>query len=223
MQEGEGTFPARDVCPPNIPNKNSCDPNEIVGPSGIDSVHWVSRQDTLKYQIKFENDSLQANTAAQRIVVRQKLDSTVNPLSVRMGDYGFANQRFTVPTKGSSFVTRLSLGATLGVDVEVTGGLDIANREVFWTFQSLEVGKNVPPYDPLKGLLPINDSLGNGEGYVSYTVLPRANSHTRDSVQAQASVFFDVNAPVITNTWRRKSPLWLWMFCAICCQLPFAC
>ena len=178
-----------------------CDPNEIIGNTGIDTVRWVSYKDTLAYQIKFENDSLQANTAAQRIVIRQKLDTTVNPLSIRMGEFGFANQRFTPPAKGSSFTTRLNLGTTLGVDVEVTGGLDIANREVFWTFQSLEVGKNVPPYDPLKGLLPVNDALGNGEGFVSYTVLPRSNSKTRDSVQAQAAIYFDVNAPVITNTW----------------------
>jgi hypothetical protein len=125
----------------------------------------------------------------------------VNPLSVRMGEFGFANQRFSPSAKGSSFISHLSLGSTLGVDVEVTAGLDIVNREVFWTFQSLEVGRNVPPYDPKKGMLPVNDTLGNGEGFVTYTVMPRSNSRTRDSVKAQASIYFDVNAPVITNTW----------------------
>ena len=179
-----------------------CDPNEIIGSIGVDTVHWVSHKDTLAYRVNFENDSLFASTAAQRIVIRQKLDSTVNPLSIRLGEFGFANQRFQIPTKTSSYSTRLNLGATnIGVDVEVTAGLDIVNREVFWIFQSLQTGKNVPPYVPKQGLLPVNDSLGNGQGYVTYTVLPRAESRTRDSVKAQAAIYFDVNAPVITNTW----------------------
>jgi hypothetical protein len=179
-----------------------CDPNEIIGPIGVDTVHWVSHKDTLAYRVNFENDSLQANTAAQRIVIRQKLDTTVNPLSVRLGEFGFANQRFQIPTKTSSYTTRLNLGSTnIGVDVEVTAGLDIVNREVFWILQSLQAGKNIPPYDPKQGLLPVNDTLGNGQGYVTYTVAPRAESRTRDSVKAQAAIYFDVNAPVITNTW----------------------
>jgi len=180
----------------------SCDPNEILGPIGKDTVRWVSLKDTLVYRINFENDSLFANTSAQRIVIRQTLDNTVDPLMVRMGEFGFGNQRFEIPVKTSSYVTRLNLGATaLGVDVEVTAGLDIAKREVFWAFQSLEPGKYEPPYDPNKGLLPINDVLGNGQGYVTYRVLPAANAQTRDIIHAQAKIYFDVNPPVTTNNW----------------------
>ena len=34
----------------------SADPNEIIGPMGYDSIHWVSVKDVLNYTILFEND-----------------------------------------------------------------------------------------------------------------------------------------------------------------------
>lgn len=34
----------------------SADPNEIIGPMGYDSIHWVSINDMLNYTILFEND-----------------------------------------------------------------------------------------------------------------------------------------------------------------------
>ena len=34
----------------------SADPNEIIGPTGYDSIRWVSINDVLNYTILFEND-----------------------------------------------------------------------------------------------------------------------------------------------------------------------
>ena len=34
----------------------SYDPNELLGPTGVDSVRWVSINDVLNYTIFFEND-----------------------------------------------------------------------------------------------------------------------------------------------------------------------
>ena len=34
----------------------SADPNEIIGPAGYDSIHWVNISDVLNYTILFEND-----------------------------------------------------------------------------------------------------------------------------------------------------------------------
>ena len=33
----------------------SADPNEIIGPMGYDSIHWVSGKDVYNYTILFEN------------------------------------------------------------------------------------------------------------------------------------------------------------------------
>ena len=34
----------------------SADPNEIIGPMGYESIHWVSGKDVYNYTILFEND-----------------------------------------------------------------------------------------------------------------------------------------------------------------------
>lgn len=44
----------------------SADPNEIIGPIGYDSIHWVSINDVLNYTILFENDQEFASANAQR-------------------------------------------------------------------------------------------------------------------------------------------------------------
>jgi hypothetical protein len=53
----------------------------------------------------------------------------------------------------------------------------------------------------LLGFLPVNDASGSGIGFVNYTIKPVAGVHTGDSITAKASVVFDINDPVATNTW----------------------
>src|SRR5690606_4133256 len=42
---------------------------------------------------------------------------------------------------------------------------------------------------------------GAGEGFVSYTIKPKSTLNTGDSISADASIVFDINAPVATNVW----------------------
>lgn len=185
-----------------IPVKISCDPNEIIGPDGTDdSLRFVSVNDTLLYTINFENDSALASAPAQRVTIRQQFDEDVNPFSMRLGTFGFANMTFEVPENSLTYTTRLSLHDTLDFDVEVTAGLDVDKREVFWVFQSIDNSTGRTPYDPSVGFLPINDSISSGEGFVTYTVIPESSSQTGDPITHQASIIFDVNAPIETNIW----------------------
>ncbi|MFZ4635673.1 MAG: DUF7619 domain-containing protein [Saprospiraceae bacterium] len=188
----------------SIPIPNPCDPNEIIGPAGVDSARWVSRQNRLEYRINFENDSTLASTSAQRVVIRQPLDSTVNALSVQLGDFGFAGQEFTVPENTNYISQVLNTAAELDVNVEVTAGVDLQRNEVFWVFQSVDPATGQPPYDPDKGLLPVKDSQGNGEGFVKYNILPAAAAQTGDSIQATANIVFDINPAIETNTWTNR-------------------
>src|SRR5690606_35669625 len=88
----------------------------------------------------------------------------------------------------------------LGVDVQVTAGIDIVNREFFWVLQAIDKNTGVPPLDPLAGFLAINDSIVSGEGFVKYTVEPMPNLVTGDSITAQAEIVFDINSSIVTNT-----------------------
>jgi hypothetical protein len=54
--------------------------------------------------------------------------------------------------------------------------------------------------DPLAGFLPPDNAQGAGEGFVSYTVLPKAGLPTGSLLYNRASIVFDVNPPILTDT-----------------------
>jgi hypothetical protein len=134
-------------------------------------------------------------------VIRTKIDDEVSPFTVRLGDLGFHNILVDVPDNAVTYTNTLHLADSIGVDVEVTAGLDIVNREVFWILQSIDPNTGLAPYNPFSGLLAVNDSLGNGEGFVSYSILVANTAVTPDSISATAEIVFDINDPIITNTW----------------------
>ena len=184
-----------------VPVYASCDPNEILGPIGYGEAAWVGKHEQLPYVIFFENDPELATAPAQRVEITQKLDSLVNPLSLRLGSFGFGPYVFEVPDNVANYTATLDLTDSLGILLQITAGVDIVREEAFWLLQSIDPLTGLPPQDPMKGFLAINDSTGIGQGYVSYSILPDAGVVTGDVIQAEASIVFDDNAAIITNTW----------------------
>lgn len=178
---------------------SSCDPNEIIGPVGYGPDRMVASSQPMSYKVTYENDSATATTAAQRVSITVPLDDHLNPLSFRVGKFGFGKFNFEVPANQSSYFTTLDLPDSLGYDVEAIAGVDVIKNELFWTFQTIDPATGLPPSNPLKGYLPINDLFGSGEGYVTYSVRPKESVQTGDTVRARASIVFDTNEPIITN------------------------
>ncbi len=180
------------------------DPNEIIGPAGYDSAQWVSINDTLNYTILYENDPDFATAAAQIVEIYLPLDSNLNPLSLRLKDFGFGDFNFTTPAGVGFYQTRLddqALIDSLGVIVDVSAGLDFANNRAFWRFESLDPNTLLPPTDATLGFLPVNDSIRRlGEGYVRFTVVPNPAAQTGDTIYEQAEIIFDDNPSIFTNT-----------------------
>ena len=184
------------------------DPNEIIGPTGydiagtIDLMRWVSATQRLTYTIYFENDPELATAAAQRVEVRHKLHGKANYASFELGDFGFANQVFTVTGNPVSYQARLDLRDSMGLYVDVVAGIDVVHNEAFWIFQTIDPQTGLPPLGANEGFLPINDSTHRGEGYVTFSIVPNtALCHTGDTITATASIVFDVNNAIATNTW----------------------
>ncbi len=183
-----------------IPVISSCDPNEIHGPVGYGTERFVRADTAMPYTIYFENDSSIASATAQRVTIRQKIDPNMNPYSFKLKEFGFGKYTFQVPGNVPNYSTTLDLTDSLGVDVQLTAGVDVVNGEFFWIFQSIDKGTGLPPYDPVAGFLAINDNLGSGEGFVKYTVNPQPTVTTGDTITAQAEIVFDVNSLIETNT-----------------------
>ncbi|MFN0214540.1 MAG: CARDB domain-containing protein [Saprospiraceae bacterium] len=181
------------------PIVKSYDPNDIVGPpSYSDDRYWVARSATLPYTIRFENDSALASAPAQVVNVTQKLDPHIDARTFRLGSFGFGQFVFQVPDNQAFYAKRLDLRDSLGIYVDVLAGIDVQTSTAFWTLKSIDPATGLQPNNPLLGFLAINDTLGAGQGFVSYTVRPATTSVTGDTIFAKAKIVFDINDPIET-------------------------
>lgn len=181
----------------------SSDPNDITGTAGYGDPQWMSINDNLAYEVRFENDPTFATGPARKVTLEVPLEDDIALNSFRIGSFGFANLTFEVPPNLTFYQERLDLVDPLGVLVDVNIGVDVANRKAFWIFQAIDPATGLPPDQSTLGMLPVNDSLiHNGEGFVDFGVKPSISTQTGDIIEAQASIVFDQNAPIGTNTWQ---------------------
>ena len=178
------------------------DPNELDGPDGYGDDHFVSTADRMPYTILFENDPDFATAPASRVEVTYPIPPQQNISSVRLGDFGFGSFTFAVPNNTTAYTKRLDVSDSLGVWVDVTAGIDMANNQIFWYFQSVDPATGFEPSSAQLGFLLVNDSLHHGEGYVTFSVLPKNNQASGDTVSAEASIIFDENTAIATNVWK---------------------
>lgn len=181
-----------------IERPESVDPNDIIGPAGIGSENYIATTDLMPYTIRFENDAEQATAPAAMVTITQTLDSDLDWTSFRLGDMGFGDTIIDVPDDTAFFQTRYDAIDTLGVFVDIEAGIDVATGEVRWEFFSVDPATGDLPEDPLVGFLPPNVNGPEGEGWVTYTVRPEATAVSGDRIDAEASIVFDVNDPIVT-------------------------
>ena len=179
------------------------DPNQITGPAGYGPTQMVGMTQPLNYKIEFENDGLLATGPAQRVRIEQPLSSRADARNFRLGDFGFGEYTFAVPAGVSTYTKVLDLPAALGYKVRVVAGVDVVGQVAFWEFQTFDPLTGQPPVDPLIGFLAPSDPLDafRGHGFVNYRITAKPGAFTGDLLAAQASIIFDQNPPVITNTW----------------------
>jgi RHS repeat-associated protein len=183
---------------------SSWDPNDIVGPAGPnETLHFIKSDQTFSYTIRFENDPQLASAPAQEVFVTTQLDVDLDWSTFELGDVGFGSAVIDVPAGLQSYQTRINYqnqdGSRLLVDF--IASLDIATGVVEWTFRSIDPETGSLPNGVFDGFLPVNDASGRGEGFLYYLVRPRADLVSGDAINAQASIVFDTNPPVLTNTY----------------------
>ncbi len=192
------SFPWGDYDPEG---KLSYDPNEIIGPTGVDSVRWISINDILNYTIMFENDPEFATAAAQRVDVRFDFPNKALQKNFGIGTYCFSNISYNVENSPNAYQNRINLADSLGIYVDVIGGLDVTKNQGFWNFSTIDPETGYAPWEHDKGLLQVNDSTHVGEGFVTFSLKPLANMQTGDTISIQAKIVFDDNDTIPTNRW----------------------
>lgn len=179
---------------------SALDPNEIIGPAGEPTKRWVSVHDRLPYTVTYENDK-SATGPAKFVKVVAPIHANMDAASFQLGNFGFNNLTFTIPNNTASYYQRLDCRDSLGLYVDITAGYDVQNNQAFWELQSIDPITLLPPSDPLKGLLLLQDSMqpNNGHGFVNFSIKPRSTAQTLDTIGAKADIIFDANEVIPTN------------------------
>ncbi|MBP7375943.1 MAG: PD40 domain-containing protein [Pyrinomonadaceae bacterium] len=180
----------------NLPN----DPNDKVGPFGYGPEKFVPVGTPLPYRINFENRS-DATAPAHRIRIVDQLPPTLDPRTVRLAEIGFKQYRIVIPPNRSFYQTRMQLGPDLNdLQADITAGVNIATGAVTLNMIAIDPATGEEPIDPGRGILPPNNASNDGQGYLSFTVIPAANQPTRTDLGNTATIYFDDNEPIQTNT-----------------------
>lgn len=178
----------------------SLDPNEKISPDGYGAERFVPVRQPMLYRINFENVR-SATAPAQRVFISDELPPTLDPRTVRLKEIGFKQNRVVVDGNRAFYQSRIQLGEDLNnLKVDISAGLDIVNRRITWTLTAVDPNTGEQPTDPLLGFLPPNNDNRDGEGYVTFTIEPNASAPTRTAISNSATIVFDANEPIITNT-----------------------
>jgi hypothetical protein len=177
-----------------------CDPNEIRGPWGYGDEQFIAQSERVNYTILFENEPEFASAPAQGVRIEVPISENANPLSVRLGSFGFADYIFEVPSNQASYNQRIDLSQEEGYFLDVVAGLDINNNRVFWLFETIDPATGFTPNDPFVGFLAVNDSTGVGEGFAEFSIMAHEATVTGDTLAHFADIYFDLNPPITTNT-----------------------
>jgi RHS repeat-associated protein len=176
----------------------SRDPNSLLGPAGCGTSNFIASGTPLSYQINFENDP-KATAPAQQVVIKNTLDPNLDLSTFQFTAIAFGDTLLTIPSGSQYYQTTVPItnnGETFNVLVQAS--LDLITRQVTVTFQSIDPTTELPP-DVLAGFLPPENGTGRGEGYVSYTVSPKAGLPTGTQIRDVANITFDINSAIATD------------------------
>lgn len=175
----------------------SVDPNEKVGPTESSADPIIARSSPLPYTIYFQNLPT-ATAPAATVDIRDQLDLDVDIRKFRLTDFAWGDSQIVVPPNRSYYHTQVTLSD--GNLLDIDAGVNASTREAHWTFRTLDPTTGQIPVDPLAGFLPPDDSTGVGQGHVGFTILADPMVPAGTEITNTASIVFDTNAPIVTNT-----------------------
>lgn len=176
------------------------DPNDKEGPLGATPSRWVQSQPFL-YGVFFSNQTTAAASAA-KVLVTDTIDPSLDLSTLSLSALTAAGNVIPVPASFLPALGRyqasaaIDLRPTLSLLVDVDISLDPVSRILALQFTSIDPTTGLPPSDPALGVLPPGT-----EGSVVYTAKPIQTVSTGTQISNQATIVFDTNAPMTTQSW----------------------
>lgn len=179
----------------------SGDPNEKTGCAGFGPSHAVSNGQMLHYRIDFENVPT-ATAPAATVEVTDLLDTALlDPATVQLLHVGFGSYDANPLQVAGQFNATIDLRPAQDLLVSVEGACDVATGRLHWKFTTLDPATGREPTNALLGFLPPNQMAPQGQGYVTFSVMPRASVGTSTTIRNKAAIVFDFNPAIETAEW----------------------
>jgi hypothetical protein len=188
----------------NSTGVNSMDPNEIVGPDGYTTDNYISSKGNISYRIYFENKDTSSASALEVFV-----KDTLNIAKFDLNTFSFNNITFgdttvKIQDYAKEFSVLVDMYPDKDIIVQIHGILDTLNGAISWDFHSLDRITLELTEDPDLGFLPPNVNYPEGVANVAFSCKLKKTIAHDAIVTNKASIVFDFNAPMNTNTYSNK-------------------
>ena len=177
-------------------------PEDKFGPIGYDAPETTEEQlrrfsrkeDVFHYRIDFWNEPT-AEVPTQDAIIVDTLDVSLDWSTLEFTDFGFLD--FEVNVGGGQVIDqRVDMRPSMNLFVDVTATFDPATGEIQWLFSAVDPDTGEPPDDPFAGFLPpFNEETRFELGWVEYTIEPKRDLQTGDTIENVAFVQFDFLGP----------------------------
>ncbi|MBK8658100.1 MAG: PKD domain-containing protein [Bacteroidetes bacterium] len=153
---------------------SSLDPNDKTGPVGFTPENYINDKNRMHYRIRFEN--VDTATAPARVEVTDTLDASFFDLStLRFTGFGFADTAYFLTNATGTYAQEIDLRPAKNTIVRIEAVLDTQSHVITWSFTSLNPVTKEVVTTINDGFLNPNVTSPEGEGYVSYSIMPKAN------------------------------------------------
>lgn len=186
----------------NIQVGNPKDPNEILGPAGYGPERYIANPGKMGYTISFENLS-SATAPAQRVYVLDTLDKSKFDFDqFELNNLTIGDSIYFIPPGLGKYTQLVKIKHLNDVDVLANIKLDTVTGILNCTFLSVDpVTKELIDPSSFLGFLPPNLVPVDGEGSISYSVKIKKDLPSGTIVSNRAGIIFDIESPLMTNTW----------------------
>ena len=182
------------------------DPNDKTVMEGIGEPGYVAAGSKLSYKVEFENDPEFATAPAQWVRVFDTLDAEKFDLdSFELQNFCIAGNFFEVGDERDSFNDTVQLRIydntiTATIAINLVTDEETGVTQLVAEFMAIDPDSGFILQDLVNGLLPVNDAIGAGEGYINYTLNARTDLPHGTELTNTAKIYFDFNDPIDTPT-----------------------
>ncbi|MBL7942326.1 MAG: T9SS type A sorting domain-containing protein, partial [Flavobacteriales bacterium] len=168
---------------------------------GTNNDTWLNAIRPLSYQLWFENvDTATAPASEVRLI--DTLDLTVyDPQTFRATGFGVNDRMWSIPQDRMSHHEIVDLRPEVPVLVKVDVDFNETDGVIHVVYTALDTLTLQPEEDPDLGFLPPNINSPEGIGWFSFDVALRTGLEQGEAISNHAAIYFDYNAPVITEDW----------------------